>query len=31
MIIGNGERILFWKDNWHPLIPFFDKFGSLMC
>lgn len=28
VIIGNREKILLWKEFWHPFGPFMDKFGS---
>lgn len=27
-IIGNGEHIFLWMDNWHPFGPLIERFGN---
>ena len=27
-VIGNGNEVWFWHDNWHPMGPIFQRFGS---
>ncbi len=29
--VGNGEGTFLWFDNWHPLGPIVQKYGSRIC